>query len=155
TLRRIERERLEAEPRHLDALVAFATRAYRRPLSQAERADLLAFYRSLRDRDHLTHEEALLDSIVSVLLSPPFCYRFCLAAGVSQYALAGRLCYFLWSTMPDAELLARAAAGDLRKDTVLRAEIRRMLQDDRARGLATEFGGNWLDFRRFEDSNTV
>jgi hypothetical protein len=57
--------------------------------------------------------------------------------------------------MPDAELFARAAAGGLRKETVLRAEIRRMLKDERARGLATEFGGNWLDFRRFEESNTV
>src|SRR5262249_49490988 len=66
-----------------------------------------------------------------------------------------RLSYFLWSTMPDTELLARAAAGDLRNDAVLVAQIRRMLKDDRARGLATEFGGNWLDFRHFEDSNTV
>jgi hypothetical protein len=74
---------------------------------------------------------------------------------LSDYALASRLSYFLWSTMPDAELLARAAAGGLRKDTVLRAQVRRMVKDDRARGLATEFGGNWLDFRRFEDSNTV
>ena len=57
--------------------------------------------------------------------------------------------------MPDAELMAHAAAGDLRKDTVLKAQIHRMMKDDRALGLATEFGGNWLDFRRFEDVNTV
>src|SRR5262249_6305818 len=155
TLRGIERERLEAEPRHLDALVTFATRAYRRPLSRSERADLLAFYRSLRDRDHLTHEEAMRDSIVGVLMSPHFCYRVDLTDGASPYALASRLSYFLWSTMPDAELVAHAAAGDLRKDAVLHAQIRRMLKDGRARGLATEFGGNWLDFRRFEESNTV
>jgi len=184
TLRAVERKRLEAEPRQLDALVTFAARAYRRPLPQSERADLLAFYRSLRDRNNLTHEEAMRDTIVSVLLSPHFCYRLDLAdsahqsarpapsplaAGwtsvaavnavqgtpLSNYALANRLSYFLWSTMPDAELFARAAAGTLRKETVLRAEIRRMLRDDRARGLATEFGGNWLDFRRFEESNTV
>src|SRR5262249_35227242 len=155
TLRGIERERLEAEPRHLDALVPFGARAYRRPLSQSERADLLAFYRALRDRNHLTHEEAMRDSIVSVLMSPHFCYRLDLADGVSHYALASRLSYFLWSTMPDAELLARAAAGDLRQETVLRSQIRRMLRDDRARGLAVEFAGNWLDFRRFEDNNTV
>src|SRR5262249_51579969 len=87
--------------------------------------------------------------------SPHFCYRLDLTDGVSPYALASRLSYFLWSTIPDAELLAHAAAGDLRKDTVLHAQIRRMLKDGRARGLATEFGGNWLDFRRFEESNTV
>jgi len=183
-LRGIERERLEAEPRQLDALMTLAARAYRRPLSPAERADLLAFYRSLRDTKNLTHEEAMRDSIVSVLMSPYFCYRLDLADGarksarpapspvaadtpsaaaanrvqgtpLSDYALASRLSYFLWSTMPDAELLARAAAGGLRKDTVLRAQVRRMLKDDRARGLATEFGGNWLDVRRFEESNTV
>ena len=170
-LRAIERERLDAEPRHLDALVKFAARAYRRPLTDAERADLRAFYRALRDRNNLTHEEAMRDSIVSVLMSPRFCYRLDLdeetsrtarravsAAAVeplSDYALANRLSYFLWSTMPDAELLARAAAGDLRKEAVLRAQIRRMLNDDRARAFATEFGGNWLDFRRFEDANTV
>jgi len=190
TLRGIERERLEAEPRQLDALVKFAARAYRRSLSQAERADVLAFYRSLRDTNGLTHEDAMRDSIVSVLMSPSFCYRI-LEPGVpsvvpnavpnvppnvapgtagrpprpsvdavrgtrlSDVALASRLSYFLWSTMPDEELLARATAGDLRKDVVLSAQIRRMLKHDRAHGLATEFGGNWLDFRRFEDSNTV
>ena len=57
--------------------------------------------------------------------------------------------------MPDEELLARAAAGELRKPVVLAAQIRRMLKDKRARGLATEFAGNWLDFRRFEELNTV
>ena len=57
--------------------------------------------------------------------------------------------------MPDEELLAHAAAGDLQKPDVLMAQARRMLKDDRARGLAAEFGGNWLDFRRFEEHNAV
>src|SRR6185436_6543179 len=68
---------------------------------------------------------------------------------------ASRLSYFLWSSMPDAELSARAAAGDLRKEAVLLAQVQRMLKDERAAGLATEFGGNWLDFRRFEQHNAV
>ena len=67
--------RVEAEPQHLDALVKFAARAYRRPLSQAERDDMLAYYRSLREKSGLTHEEAMRESIVSVLMSPKFCYR--------------------------------------------------------------------------------
>ena len=62
TIRAVERKRIDAEPRHLDALMAFAARAYRRPLSQAERADLLAFYRSLREKSNLSHEEAMRDS---------------------------------------------------------------------------------------------
>ena len=57
--------------------------------------------------------------------------------------------------MPDAELLAHAAAGDLHQPDVLTAQARRMLRDPQVRGLATEFGGNWLDFRRFEEHNSV
>src|SRR5215813_4446255 len=74
---------------------------------------------------------------------------------LSGYALASRLSYFLWSSMPDEELLSHAKAGDLSKPAVLTTQLRRMLKDDRARGLATEFGGNWLDFRRFENHNAV
>ena len=74
---------------------------------------------------------------------------------LSGYALASRLSYFLWSSMPDDELLSHAAAGDLQKNDVLIAQARRMLKDSRARGLAMEFGGNWLDFRRFEQHNAV
>jgi hypothetical protein len=57
--------------------------------------------------------------------------------------------------MPDAELLGHAAAGDLHEPAVLKAQTRRMLRDPKVRGLATEFGGNWLDFRRFEEHNAV
>jgi hypothetical protein len=57
--------------------------------------------------------------------------------------------------MPDAELSARAAAGELRNESVLLAQVGRMLKDERARRLATEFGGNWLDFRRFDEHNAV
>ena len=57
--------------------------------------------------------------------------------------------------MPDDELLRLAASGTLQKPGVLIAQARRMLKDERARGLATEFAGNWLDFRRFEEHNAV
>jgi len=164
TIRGIERRRLESEPRQIAAFLAFAARAYRRPLAQAERDDLLAFYRSLREKSNLTHEEAMRDLIVNVLMSPHFLYR--VNAGrvernttpstpLSDHALASRLSYFLWSTMPDEELLAKAAAGELRKEPVLVGQVRRMLKDERASRLATEFGGNWLDFRRFEEHNAV
>jgi hypothetical protein len=160
-IRRVERAWLAAEPRHLKALVEFAERAYRRPLATAERDDLLAFYHTLRRQDGLGHEEALRDTLVTVLLSPHFCYRFDLAEPgpaarpLSDYALASRLSYFLWSSMPDSELLAHAGAGDLHRPSVLRTQARRMLRDTRVRGLATEFAGNWLDFRRFEEHNSV
>jgi hypothetical protein len=74
---------------------------------------------------------------------------------LSDYEVASRLSYFLWSSMPDDELMKRAAAGDLHKADVLAAQARRMLQDGRTRHLATEFAGNWLDIRRFEEHNAV
>ena len=163
-IRTVERKRLLAEPRQLDALLAFAARAYRRPLTASERDDLRAFYKSLREKSSLTHEEAMRDLIVNVLMSPNFNYRINVAAALkadpstsplSNHALASRLSYFLWSSMPDADLSARADAGDLSNETVLIAQVRRMLKDDRARRLATEFGGNWLDFRRFDEHNAV
>jgi hypothetical protein len=183
-----EKARKAAEPKHLLALQSFAESAYRRPLAQPERDELLAFYRALREKDGLEHEEALRDTITSVLMSPSFCYRMdpgespgvasrkstadlardsatairgpaatpkWKAQPLSDYALANRLSYFLWSSMPDAELLAHAKAGDLHRPKVLLAQTRRMLQDERIRRFATEFGGNWLDFRRFEEHNAV
>ena len=163
SLRRVERGRLAAEPGHVAALQAFAERAYRRPLSAGEREGVAAFYKTLREADGLSHEDAVRDSIVGILMSPHFCYRVDLpgpgaGSGVrplGDYDLASRLSYFLWSSMPDGELLDRAAAGDLHRPEVLVAQARRMLRDDRVRGLATEFGGNWLDVRRFEEHNGV
>jgi len=178
TLRALEKEHAEAEPKHLQALLRFAARAYRRPLTRAERDDLLAYYHKLRNKNGLSHEDAIRESIAGVLVSPDFLYRIdLLDAGLaspgsahrvrtktsatvpsrplSSYALASRLSYFLWSSMPDDELARHAAAGDLQKREVLLAETRRMLEDERVRGLATEFAGNWLDFRHFETTNTV
>jgi len=75
TLRSLEKERAEAEPKQLEALLQFAARAYRRPLTQAERADLLAYYHQARAQNQLSHEEALRDAITSVLMEPDFLYR--------------------------------------------------------------------------------
>lgn len=161
SIRWVEQARRTAEASHIEALQTFAERAYRRPLSPAERDRVAAFYRALRDEDGLGHEDAVRDTVASLLMSPHFCYRVDLpgaGAGVlplPDYALASRLSYFLWASMPDEELLAHAAAGDLQRPEVLVAQARRMLRDDRARGLAVEFAGNWLDFRRFEEHNSV
>jgi hypothetical protein len=162
----VEKMRVDAEPKHREALLKFAARAYRRPLTPVEREKMLAYYTSLREKSGLTHEEAIRDSIVSVLMSPKFSYRIDLRSSnparrattvqpLPDYSLASRLSYFLWSSMPDDQLLAHAATGDLHKPDVLVAQTRRMLKDDRARGLAVEFGGNWLDFRRFDEINSV
>src|SRR6185437_5524539 len=154
-LRSLEKEHAEAEPKHLDALLKFAARAYRRPLTKAESDDMVAYYHQLRDKNGLSHEDAMRDSVVAVLMSPDFLYRIDLSAGGSKsgkragvqpvalrsgstgtplasYALASRLSYFLWSSMPDQELLSHAASGDLRKPEVLVAQAQRMLKHDRA-----------------------
>jgi hypothetical protein len=160
-IRAVERDRLAAEPSHLAALQDFAQRAYRRPLSGQERDDIVGFYRSLRKEDGLDHDEAVRATLASILMSPDFSYRIVDSApGVgiqplSDYELASRLSYFLWSSMPDRELLDHAAAGDLHRRKVLLAQTRRMLEDERVQDLATEFGGNWLDFRRFQEHNAV
>ena len=177
TLRGLEKEHLDAEPKHVDAVLAFAARAYRRPLTSSERDDMRAYYRDLRSR--MSHEDAIRASIAAILMSPDFFYRIDLldpgfgAASpaahptaskaapavptrpLSAYAIASRLSYFLWASTPDEELLRHAASGDLQNPGMLVAQARRMLQDERVRGLATEFGGNWLDFRHFETINTV
>ena len=166
TIRWVERARAESQPHQIEALVKFAGRAYRRPLTATERDGILTYYHQLREKDGLSHEDAMRDSLASVLMAPEFLYRVDVAARarpaqssrsapLSNYSIANRLSYFLWSSMPDDELMRHAAAGDLHKPDVLRAEVQRMLKDDRARGLATEFGGNWLDFRRFDGINTV
>jgi hypothetical protein len=174
TLRGLEKMRLEAEPKHLDALVRFAARAYRRPLTKPESDDFIAYYRSVRKASQLTHEEAVREGVVSILMSPDFLYRIDLQSSaepknkpatttakavptepLSDHALASRLSYFLWATAPDDELLKLAAAGTLRRPEVLLAQTRRMLKDPRVRGFATEFTGNWLGFRQFETNNAV
>ncbi len=170
TLRRVEKMRRDAEAKHLDALVSFAERAYRRPLAPAEADQALSHYGQLREQTGLSHEEAIRDSVVSILMSPDHLYRMDLidsfgvgarkaASGpglaLSPYALANRLSYFLWSSMPDAELLAHAEDGSLVEPEVLVAQTRRMLRQGRIRGMAKEFAGHWLEFRRFEQHNAV
>ena len=166
-IRRTAQARIAAEPHHIEQLAAFAERAYRRPMQTTERDAVLAFYRELR-QSGLGHEEAIRDTLASVLVSPHVLYRMDAArtaaqsrigehtvAPLTDYALANRLSYFLWSSMPDAELLSHAAAGDLHRPEILRAQVRRMLRDDRISRLATEFGTNWLAVRRFEEYNSV
>jgi hypothetical protein len=74
-IRWVERARKEAEPRHMEALLRFAARAYRRPLEQDERNEVLAYYHELREKSNLSHEEAIRASVISLLVSPDFLYR--------------------------------------------------------------------------------
>ncbi len=146
---------LDAQPRHVDALVDFAAQAYRRPLSEAEASELRGLYRRLR-KQGLPHEEAFQLVLARIFVSPDFLYRRETApsgpdpAHVSDWELASRLSYFLWSSQPDAELRAAAANGTLHDRRVLARQARRMLSDSRVRRLATEFACQWLHIYDFD-----
>ncbi len=145
-----------AIPKQLDALLEFASRAYRRPLHEKERTELLALYKTIRGKG-AAHEEAFRGVLARVLVSPAFLFRIEQApAGkepgpVNDWELATRLSYFLWSSAPDDELRKLAAAGQLRDPKVLAAQVQRMLKDERLRALAIEFGTQWIHVRGFDE----
>jgi hypothetical protein len=144
---------VESEPRHVEAVVQFASKAYRRPLSTEEEAGLRELYRTLREQE-LSHEEAFRNTLARIFISTPFLYKLekppagSEPAAVSNHELASRLSYFLWSSMPDARLLEKAAQGDLANEGA--KEARRMLGDARVERLATEFATAWLHLYDFE-----
>ncbi len=146
---------VSTEPRHVAATLDFAERAYRRPLADGEKAQLRELYRKLREQE-LPHEEAIRLTLARVLVGPAFLYKVerqgpgKQQSPVSDWELATRLSYFLWSSEPDAELRAVAAAGKLREPEVLVAQTRRMLGDARVRRMATEFGCAWLHIHGFD-----
>src|SRR5258708_40220566 len=96
-IRRVEQDRRDAEPKHLIALTVITARAYRRPLTAEESEEMLAFYRGLRTKEGLSHEDAVRDTLASVLMSPHFLYRTDPAepgeapSPLSDHALASRL----------------------------------------------------------------
>jgi hypothetical protein len=152
---------LDAEPRHVEALLEFAARAYRRPLKDAETAELRSLYAKLRTQE-LPHEEAFRFTLARIFVSPEFLYRLEKAApgaepaALGDWELANRLSYFLWSSLPDAPLRDAAAAGRLRDADALAAQARRMLGDARVRRLADEFACQWLhiyDFRSLDEKS--
>lgn len=160
-IRRMERAAKAAEPSHLRQMMDFAERAYRRPLTQTEQTNLRAFYDRMRREEEASHEDAMRDLVVAVLMSPHFWYRVDLPAKeagihpLSDHATANRLSYFLWSSMPDEDLMQAANRGELRSPATLLRHARRMIRDRRVRGLALEFGGNWLEFRHFRNHKSV
>ncbi len=147
-------ELIAAEPVQLAATIALAERAFRRPLRDEERSELRGLYERLRG-EAVEHDEAIRLLVVRILCSPSFLYRLeTPPAGtepgpVDDFELASRLSYFLWSSMPDETLLADAAAGRLRDDESLQRIVARMLDDDRIRRMAIEFGCRYLQIHDF------
>lgn len=145
----------DTEPQHIQGVLEFAEDAYRRPLTESERNELQALYHEFRTEE-LSHDEAIRFMLARIFVAPAFLYRLEMAppgaapGPVSDWELANRLSYFLWSSMPDAELREAAAAGTLHNPDVLAAQARRMLSDPRVRRLATEFACAWLHIYDFE-----
>ena len=150
-----------AQPAHLEDALAFAERAWRRPLTESEKDSLRGFYVKAGEELELDHRKAVRALITRILVAPSFLYRLEepeAPKGVTElnsFELANRISYFLWSSAPDQELLDLAKTGKLDDEKVLRAQVQRMLDDPKARRLATEFFGQWLGFYRFDQYRGV
>ena len=140
-----------------------ARHAYRRPVSSAE-VEQLTNLVSLAQKNGDSFEEGICLSIQAMLVSPHFLFRLeqdrpasSTASNdsgypINQHELASRLSYFLWSSMPDDDLMRAADQGVLRKPAMLQAQVQRMLKDDKALALVENFGGQWLELRKLESA---
>ncbi len=144
----------EDEPCAKKILSGLMRRAYRRPSTEADLAVPLKFYREARKSEGF--EAGIEMGLRAVLVSPEFLFRVeqdpASAAPKSVYRitdleLASRLSFFLWSSIPDEELLAAAVRGDLHQPAVLQKQVKRMLADERSRMLVTNFADQWLYLR--------
>jgi hypothetical protein len=143
----------EEEPCARRIISAMARRAYRRPLAEPEVRELVAFYG--QGRENGTWERGIQLALRRILASPSFVFRLeqepsgrpGTTRPVGDLELASRLSFFLWSSIPDEELLAVAERGQLRHRGVLETQVRRMLGDPKARALAENFAGQWLHLR--------
>jgi hypothetical protein len=151
----------EDSPCAREILTRLATRAYRRPVDPGDAAldTLLRFYEQGRQGGDF--DTGIEQALARLLVDPSFLYRFeaepdgvapDTSYPVSDLELASRLSFFLWSSIPDDELLATAAAGSLHEPAVLERQARRMLADPRAGALVENFAGQWLKLRELDDA---
>lgn len=143
-----------------EVLGPLASRAYRRPATDAEVAKLVRLV-DLVLKDGGRFEEGIQLALQAVLVSPYFLYRWevdpeRLPAGegrdLNGFEIASRLSYFLWSSMPDDTLLGLAKNGELTRREVREQQVRRMLGDPRSAALVRNFGGQWLQIRNLDQA---
>lgn len=133
-------------------LEAFVPRAFRRPATAAEIDRYFGLFDKASQRGD-SYDQAVKLALKGVLISPSFLFLVETPADkkgvyrLDHYEVASHLSYFLWATMPDEPLLELAAQGKLHDEGVLRGQVRRMMQDPRARGLADGFASQWLGIR--------
>ena len=139
-----------------------ARRAYRRPVTAADVEPLLNFYRSGRQGANGSFDKGIEMALRRILADPQFVFRFerdpeNLSVGsahrITDLELASRLSFFLWSNIPDEELLTLAEQGKLKNSAVLQQQVRRMLKDPRSEALVTNFAGQWLYLRELRNRN--
>ena len=142
-----------------EIVTRLATRAYRRPVTDEDLAGPMSFYDDAADEGGF--EVGVRMALQAILSSPSFIFRLERVPSeadpgesyrLSDIDLASRLSFFLWATVPDAELLDAARAGRLSEPAVLEAQVRRMLADPRAGALATRFASQWLRLQDTEDN---
>jgi hypothetical protein len=138
-------------------LAWLAPRAFRRPVTDGELDGLHAYFDSML-KQGTKWDEAMRQSVRVLLVSPSFLFRTeqdrpgIVPQRVSDWELASRLSYFIWSTMPDEPLFALARTGKLAEPATFEAQVRRMLADPKARILAENFAGQWLRTRELQSS---
>ena len=137
-------------------LAAFATRAYRRPVSDAQLGRLMTLY-DVSAKNRQVFQDRVRLGLKGVLISPSFLFRTEPdratkdgAYALDSYEIAARLSYFLWSTMPDQALFELAKQNKLTDPAVIRQEVARMLKDPKARALVDSFASQWLQLRKIE-----
>jgi mono/diheme cytochrome c family protein len=137
--------------------------AYRRPATPADLNSLMAFYQAGRSDDG-SFDDGIEAALQRVLVDPEFVYRLepepaGIAPGkgyrIADLALASRLAFFLWSSVPDDQLLDLAAQGKLKDPAVLEQQVKRMLADPKADALVANFTGQWLSVRSLQSSEPV
>lgn len=147
----------EEEPCARKILSTLARRAYRRPLTDEDLQTLLDFYQAGRSEGDF--EGGIGTALERILVGPEFLFRIesdpekvapDTAYRISDIELASRLSFFLWSSLPDDQLLDLAERGRLKDPQVLEQEVRRLLADPRSRALVTNFGGQWLFLRNLD-----
>lgn len=130
-----------------EVLEKFLTRAWRRPPEKSEVDQFVGFFES-QEETFPEFEERMRETLAMVLISPEFLYLLEPQSEdrrpLDAWELSSRLSYFLWSTMPDDELLSLARTGDLLEPAVLGAQVERMVRDDRASRFVDEFFGSWI-----------
>jgi len=151
------RRRIFVSQNPTEILSSLMRRAYRRPVTDADLKGPLALYRKARADGGF--EAGIEMALSAVLVSPEFLFRIERdPAGtppntvyrISDLELASRLSFFLWSSIPDDELLAAATAGRLHQPAVLEQQVRRMLADRRSRALVNNFASQWLHLRNLD-----